>query len=209
MKSVLLILLLVIAGCRPLFSQPFHGGLFAGLTASQVDGDSYAGYDRAGLQGGVFISTLFTQILGARLEIKYTSRGARKPVNSNNTDVYKLNLHYVDLPLLITLQVKKIGQIEMGLVPGYLFTASGEDNGGELPDDFLVDFRKFDLGTLVGINVGITPKIAMNVRYSYSIFSIRGQESAGAYYSWFGKIFGHSVGDYNNYLTFAVSYLIK
>jgi hypothetical protein len=48
----------------------------------------------------------------------------------------------------------------------------------------------------------------MNVRYSYSLFSIRDQESAGAYYSWVGRIFGHSVGDYNNYLTFAVSYQI-
>ena len=208
MKSVSLILLLFVAASRPLFAQPFHGGLFAGLTASQVDGDSYAGYDRVGLQGGVFVSTLFTQTVGARLEIKYTSRGARKPVNSTNTDVYKLNLHYVDLPILVTIQVKKIGQVELGLVPGYLFTASGEDNGGELPDDYLVDYRKFDLGTLIGINVGVTPKIAMNVRYSYSIFSIRDLESAGAYYSWMGKIFGHSAGDFNNYLTFAVSYQI-
>ena len=209
MKTGTLIVLLAFAICLQVISQPFHGGLLGGLTASQVDGDSYAGYNRVGLQGGVFVSTLFTGNLGARLEIKYTSRGARKPVTSDNTEIYKLNLHYVDLPVLLTLQVKKIGQLELGLVPGYLFAAGGEDDGGELPEDFLVDFRKFDLGTLMGLNLGVSPRIAVNLRYSYSIFSIRDLESAGAYYSWFGKLFGHSRGDFNNYLTFAVSYMLK
>jgi hypothetical protein len=78
-----------------------------------------------------------------------------------------------------------------------------------LPQDYLVDFRKFDLGTLIGANIIITQKISLDVRYSYSIFSIRDLETAGSYYSWFGKIFGNSRGDFNNYLTLQLNYQLK
>ena len=98
-------------------------------------------------------------------------------------DLTKLGLHYIDLPVSAAFRIKKLGSVEVGLVPGYLFAARGEDDDGKLPEDYLVDFRKFDLGTLVGMNINITEKICLNIRYSYSIFSIRDLESAGAYYS--------------------------
>jgi len=189
--------------------QPFHGGITAGFSASQVDGDSYAGFDKPGLQGGVYISTSLTPYLEARLEIKYTGRGARNPASGDNTGNYRLGLHYIDMPVLASVRIKQPVSFELGLIPGYLFSARGEDDAGNLPEEYLLDFRKFDLGTLVGIRVDLSSKIAVNIRYSYSIFSIRDLESAGAYYSWFGKLFGNSTGDFNNYLTLGVNYLLK
>jgi len=208
MKEFLLALLLFLTSIT-VYSQRFHGGLLAGFSASQVDGDSYAGYNKAGLQGGVFISTELTSRIDARLEIKYTSRGARNPASRDNTGAYKLALHYIDLPVLLSVGIKQLGAIELGLVPGYLFNAGGEDDAGKLPREYLVVFRKFDLGTLLGIAINITPKLAFNMRYSYSVFSIRDQESPSAGYSWFGKLIGHTNGDFNNYLTFGVNYQLK
>jgi opacity protein-like surface antigen len=117
-----------------------------------------------------------------------------------------LALHYVDLPVIGAIKIKNYGAFEIGLVPGYMFYANGDVNGGEL---ILDDFRKFDLGTLMGANVNLTEKLTLSVRYSYSIFTIRDLESAGSYYSWFGKIFGHSRGDFNNYLTLGINYQIR
>lgn len=206
-RSLLIISLMLF--CIAAKGQPFHGGILAGFSASQIDGDSYAGFDKPGLQGGVFISASLTSYLEARLEIKYTGRGARNPASDDNTGAYRLGLHYIDLPVLAAVQIKKPVSFELGLIPGYRFSARGEDEAGNLPEEYLVDFRKFDLGTLVGIRVDLSAKIAVNIRYSYSIFSIRDLESAGAYYSWFGKLFGNSTGDFNNYLTLGVSYLLK
>jgi opacity protein-like surface antigen len=200
---------ILIIGCLTGYPQTFHGGITAGITASQVDGDSYAGFDKLGLQGGVFVSTALTGYLNAHLEIRYASRGARNPASEDNTGEYRLGLHYIDLPVLCALKIYKFGCVEAGLVPGYLFAAQGEDEAGELPKDYLIEFRKFDLGTLLGIRINLTEKISGNLRYSYSIFSIRDLESAGSYYSWFGKIFGHSRGDFNNYLTLGINYQIK
>ena len=192
-----------------ILAQIFHGGILVGISASQVDGDSYAGFNKLGLQGGVFVSTILTEHLEARLEIKYTGRGARNPASDDNTGAYKLGLHYIDLPVLVTILIKQPVSVELGLVPGYLFAAQGEDDAGKLPEDYLVAFKKFDLGTLVGLNIQVFPKAELNIRYSYSIFSIRDPESAGSYYSWFGKLFGHSKGDFNNYITVGFNYLLK
>jgi len=188
-------------------SQEFHGGVLLGLTASQVDGDSYAGYDKLGIQGGIFVTRELTSYLDARLEIRYASRGARNPASDDNTGSYLLALHYVDLPVMGALRIKNYGSFELGLIPGYLFAVNGEDDNGTLLDGALVDFRKFDLGILVGGNIRIAEKFSLSLRYSYSIFSIR--ESAGDNYSWFGKIFGHSHGDFNNYLTMGINYQIR
>jgi len=204
-----LLLWLLIRFSGGVSAQTFHGGILFGFSAAQVDGDSYAGFDKPGLQGGVFVSTPLTPYLGARLEIKYTGRGARNPASDDNTGAYKLGLHYIDLPVLATISIKQVASIEIGLVPGYLFAAQGEDDAGKLPEEYLVDFKKFDLGTLLGVSINISQKIAVNIRYSYSILSIRDLESAGAYYSWFGQLFGNSEGDFNNYLTLGFNYLLK
>jgi hypothetical protein len=206
-KTIHLLLLCVLTSSG--FSQPFHGGVILGISASQVDGDSYAGYNKLGMQGGVFVSTALTPMMAACLEIKYTGRGARNPASDDNTGSYQLALHYIDLPVLLDIQTRSLVSVELGLIPGYLFAVQGKDDAGNLPDEYLVGFRKFDLGILVGLRFTITDKFAVNLRFSYSLFSIRDPESAGSYYSWFGKLFGHSQGDYNNYLTFGCNYLIK
>ncbi len=207
-RCISILVILLFSG-PALFSQPFHGGLTAGLTASQVDGDSYSGYNKPGLQAGVFVSAELLPWFDVRMEIKYTSRGARNPANDDNTGSYLLKLQYIDVPIMASLKYKKIGALELGLIPGYMFKAAGEDDAGKLPKEYLVDFHNFDLGLLIGADLNITQKIAVNIRYSYSIFSIRDLDSAGAYYSWFGQIFGHSKGDFNNYLSLGISYRIR
>jgi opacity protein-like surface antigen len=209
MKRFILVIFILPCLLLTSYSQSFRGGVTAGFTASQVDGDSYAGYDKLGVLGGVFISRNFLPYLDARMEIRYAQRGARNPASKDNTGGYLLALHYIDIPIMASFHIKDYGTADVGLIPGYMFAAHGEDDNGKLPDDYLVDFRKFDLGTLVGVTIRITDKASVSVRYSYSIFTIRDLESAGAYYSWFGKIFGHSRGDFNNYLSLALNYRLK
>ena len=190
-------------------AQRFRGGLTGGLTAAQINGDSYSGFDKLGWQGGVFVETELMPVFDARLEIRYASRGARNPAEDDNTGAYFLALHYIDLPVLAALKIKKAGAVEIGLVPGYLFTLNGEKDNGILTGEDKAAYHKFDLGTLLGFRVNITGKLAISFRYSYSIFSIRDLDSAGSYYSWFGQLFGHSQGDFNNYLSLGIHYQLK
>jgi hypothetical protein len=189
-------------------AQRFQGGLLAGITASQVDGDSYGGYNKIGLQGGVFVSTTFKHNFGAQLEIRYAGRGAQKITTNEDPEVYKLALHYIDLPLMVNYTIIKKVTLDLGIVPGYLFAKSGKDSGGKLPQEFLVKFKKVDIDWLAGINYKITDNFIINLRYSYSLRSINDFKDTSGSYSWIGNLFGYRTGDYNNYLTMGLYYKI-
>ena len=189
-------------------AQRFQGGLLGGFTASQVDGDSYAGFDKLGLQGGVFINISFRNNFGAQMEIRYAGRGARKPTSSEDTEVYKLALHYIDLPLMATYTFRKKVVFDLGIVPGYLFARNGEENGGPVDESWFVGFKKTDIAWLVGVNYKITENIFVNVRYSYSLTAINDNVHAISSYGPIGNLFGYNSGDYNNYLTLGVYYQI-
>jgi opacity protein-like surface antigen len=204
MRKLLIVIILILP--QIIFAQRFNGGVLAGLTASQVDGDSHAGFDKVGLQGGVFVNTYLSTNTSVQMEIKYNGRGARKKTSEADPEIYKLTLHYIDLPVLFQFEIKKKIILEAGIITGYLFGAGGEDSGGKLDSDYLVEFKKFDFDWTLGARYRINENIAAGIRYSYSLFSIRDYVNSNANYGIIANIFGYTTGDYNNYLSFCIYY---
>jgi opacity protein-like surface antigen len=204
MKKLIIIVLFII----PLttLAQRFYGGALVGLCASQVDGDTYAGFDKLGLQGGVFVNTKFTKAWGAQMEIKYNAKGARKKTSESDRATYSLTLHYIDIPLIINYTILDKFIIDAGFVPGYLFAKKGEEDGIKFSDEEIRAFKKVDLSWLLGLNYKITDNFIANIRYSYSLFSIRDYENVNANYGIIAQIFGYTNGDYNNFLTMGIYY---
>jgi hypothetical protein len=210
MKIWLLLITGIFGGICFTNAQVFHGGVLGGFTATQVDGDTYGGYNKAGFQGGVFVNARLSDLFNAQLEIKYTGKGARKPVTSDDPEVYNLTLHYIDIPVSANVRVKQIGSVELGLVPAYLFSAKGEDSGGNFPSsDYLVTFKKFDFSFMMGVNIKLFEKLKLNLRYTYSLLSIRPEKFENGYYTWFGNLFGPKTGQYNNCLMAGIYYQLK
>jgi opacity protein-like surface antigen len=203
MKKLILLMLLAL----PLVSwaQRFNGGALIGICASQVDGDTYAGFDKLGFQGGVFVNTKFSDAWGAQMEIKYNGKGARKRTSKDDFETYSLTLHYIDLPLIVNFTIKEKFILDAGLVPGYLFAKNGEEDEGKISGEELSGYKKFDLSWLLGFNYRITDNFIANIRYSYSLFSIR-EEIEGGKYGIIAQIFGYTNGDYNNFLTMGIYY---
>src|SRR5688572_11278489 len=87
------------------FSQQFKAGLLGGIVTSQVDGDTYAGYNKAGLFGGAFVSKRISpeSRWTALFEITYIQKGSRKVPHPDRGDYvdYKLKLDYAEVPLLL------------------------------------------------------------------------------------------------------------
>jgi len=202
LNAILLSLLFFLG--EVLNSQTFKGGFIGGFTASQVDGDSYAGFDKLGLHGGVFVSTEFSNYWGLQMEIKYTGRGARKKTSVDDPSIYKLSLNYIDIPVFLWLNFKEKITLEGGLVTGYLFYIRGEDSNGLLPQEFINEFKKFDYCWLLGFRYNINSYIAAGLRYSYSLFSISKAKNTDGKYGIIANIFNYTTGDYNNYLTFSL-----
>jgi opacity protein-like surface antigen len=204
MKKLLIIALFVIPVM--ISAQRFNGGALVGICASQVDGDTYAGFDKVGLLGGVFVNTKFTKAWGAQMEIKYNGKGARKKTSESDPESYSLTLHYIDLPLMINFTIQDKFIIDAGFVPGYLFAKNGEEGEYKLSDEEIRAFKKVDLSWLLGLNYKITDNFIANIRYSYSLFSIRDYENVNANYGIIAQIFGYTNGDYNNFLTMGIYY---
>jgi opacity protein-like surface antigen len=204
MKKLVVIALFIIPVI--ISAQRFNGGALLGICASQVDGDTYAGFDKVGLLGGVFVNTKFTKVWGAQMEIKYNAKGARKKTSESDPETYSLTLHYIDLPLMANFTIQEKFIIDAGFVPGYLFAKNMEKGEFKVSGEEIKAFKKVDISWLLGLNYKITDNFIANIRYSYSLFSIRDYENVNANYGIIAQIFGYTNGDYNNFLTMGIYY---
>lgn len=172
MKARLLILFLVIVGSQLASAQRFKGGFLAGFNASQVDGDTYSGYNKFGLMGGAYVYTSLSNMLDIQMEIKYMGKGAKKAPTDQDLHEYKSQLNYIEIPVLLRLNLKNKFGIEGGLGVGYLFSYSEEFDYAVVPSQHAAPFKPFELSGLIGLSYSISPRVLVNLRYSYSLLSI-------------------------------------
>ena len=181
------------------YSQYFDGGVVAGLSASQVDGDTYWGFNKLGLLGGGWVRWMFTDNVSGQLEVRYIMKGAYEADKENNY-YYKLALHYADVPLMINYHYRKRVQFQLGLSPEFLVFNEEYDANGPTPED-APDFHTLNLSAIAGIGYVFLERFIANARYNYSVIPIREHAS--------GQVYLLNRGQYNNVLTFSIYYQIS
>lgn len=208
MKFLALLVLLLISISS--YSQRFQGGAMGGLCGAQVDGDTYSGFNRLGPQGGAWVRTRFVNNFGSQMEIRYISKGARENRHEPEPLFYKVNLHYVEVPILLNYYINDDIIAELGIAPAILMAMSQEDENGKIPENSLdQEFKNFDFGGSVGINYQFTDRLIGNMRYTYSLITIQNRVyNSDYYYSFLAKALGYDQGSYNNVLTLSVYYVI-
>lgn len=117
------------------------------------------------INGGVFSEVDFNEQLSLRAELLYSVKGW-KGLNQNAAgDEFKLNLHYLNLPILIG--YKPISKLSLLAGPefGYLIHAARKPASSIIdPDDL---YRKFDLGLCLGSSYSLTKNFSIEMRYTY------------------------------------------
>lgn len=191
-------------------AQRFEGGALGGITASQVDGDSYSGFNKLGLHFGAFTKTYFNPRWAAQMEIKYSARGAFKgSFKPAEPKLYQLSLHYASIPLVGQFYLTDDICFEAGVSFAYLMGRSIYDNGGKVPDAQIKavgDFKNYDFDGIIGANYMLNENLTVGIRYAYSVIPIRKRTTGYYYYGFIAKILGYTEGDYNNFLTVGVYY---
>lgn len=184
------------------YSQNFKGGLLAGMVASQVDGDMFAGYNKPGFQFGGFVNIKFGTKIGGQTELKFIQKGSRKSQNFEKGDYtyYKLSLNYIEMPFLFTVMMKKKVKFEVGAGIAYLAKALEDKDGygWELP---YPDFKNIEIPFMLGFDFKLGKKLVANFRYSYSILPIRNHPGDQVYWT--------NRGQYNNLISFVLYYKFK
>jgi len=192
--SILIILLISQVG----FAQTFGGGIFGGLSASQLDGDRSSGYNKAGLSFGIYTNAQINKYVDAQMELKYIQKGS-KWESEDQTVFYQSKLNYIELPVFLKYHFLGRFSANIGLTVGYLQKATeNKDRIGDEPAD--PPFDEFEFSGLAGVEYEIIENLFFNVRFNYSIIPIRDHPGSQIYF--FDR------GQYNNALTFAVYYQI-
>ena len=180
-------------------SQNFEGGVLAGLTASQIDGDNYRGYNKVGLQAGGWVRRMFTYTLGGQMEIRYVQKGALKRNTVDDPTYSRTSLHYIDVPLMAQFFYNEDVILELGIGPEILLFAKQEDENGELP---IPDpkYNRLTVSAIAGIGYRFLEVFSVHFRFNYSILPIRPHPSGQSYLL--------NQGHYSNVLSIAVNYEI-
>jgi len=195
----LVVLLFPIAG----FAQEFNGGLLAGISTTQVDGDGLGGYNRIGANAGVWVSRTFSRTIALRAELKFIQKGSHKRFTDGaggTTGEYSLRLNYTELPVLVEYHFRDDIIPFGGISFGYLWNWTEKNNGYENPVDEGSQFRKAELAAQLGVEYRLNPRFSFCAAFSYSMVPVR-RHTGDIYYFW-----NFDFGQYNNVLQFYFRY---
>ncbi len=180
--------------------QTFHGGLTAGLVASQVSGDQSGGYNKLGFYGGPWASFGFRENWRFQMEITFMQKGSREnPSEDNNHRSYKLDLNYIEVPLMFRWYFRDKLELEFGIAYGVLVYTYEEEDFVELNSR---PFNTHNSSLVLGLYYHLSDNWNANFRTSNSITPVRKHISGGTY------IRRLNFGQTNNILTLGLFYRI-
>jgi hypothetical protein len=165
-------------------STRFFGALVAGANFTQVDGDTYSGYNKVGLNAGAMVYTRLSSIMGGSLEFDYTQKGshgvsstASAALGSYISD-YRLKLNYVEVPVILHILTNRRLHYEVGASYARLLNSSETlySDPGTVIDPNIFYFRKTDVSFIAGLCYQFYNWWSIEGRYQYSLATIRDQE---------------------------------
>lgn len=178
------------------FSQNFKGGVFVGLAASQVSADNLAGFNKPGMIFGGYTATPIGKKAMMQFELKFIQKGSW--AKNGRLSNYKLNLNYIDAPLLLKYPYKKF-TMQAGLSLGTLLTYTEKTMYGDVNDSR--EFNRFELAGILGAEYILTDKLIIDVKYNNSLLPIREHVNGNKYrLNW---------GQYSTVIEMSLRYEIK
>ncbi len=156
--------------------QEFKMEFQLGMTATQVTGDALAGFNKAGLFGGLRVIRAMGDYGDGQLEINFIQKGSRlnaKP-DKGLYESYLLRLNYMEVPVSYRLHLTKKVGLEAGGKFAYLISTREKDANGDIPEEAeKPGFNKFDISVFAGLAYEINQKWSFVIRYAYSVKSFR------------------------------------
>lgn len=182
MKKALPVLLLAFLPML-LFAQPrFRAGAVVGLTASQIDGDLSAGYNKLGLQGGLRVTSRLKGRMEASMEILYSQRGCQNELIPSDFDPnpFALTLNYIEVPVqwhfkdwLVEYDEEKYNYYRIsfnaGLSFARLFSSKLDDDFNALNGVVPNYLEKNDLSLVMGANFFFNRHFGITARWNRSL----------------------------------------
>lgn len=164
--------------------RTFYGGLVAGANFTQIDGDNFAGYHKAGLNVGGKVYAHLAPRIATSVEILFSQKGSRAHQSQlSNTQKYvihkyNIDLNYAEVPVMINYFDRDKAHAGIGLSYSQLissreFVVTSPDFPAtiDLNEDY--PFKKYDLNFLIGGSIHLLKGIFLDIRFQYSLTPVR------------------------------------
>lgn len=181
-------------------AQEFNAGLKGGLSATQISGDQLSGFDKAGLYAGAFVNLYLWPNACLQMEMSFIQKGSRKNPDPDKNDFteYRLNLDYIEVPLIYRVDYNERFSIEAGMALAALLHSREEAYPPLAPTPA---FNKQDFSVLGGGYFHFADRMYINLRYQSSILPVREHRS--------GATYRLNQGQYNSVVVFSFHYQIS
>lgn len=198
MKKILTLLMLI--SCTTAFAQRFDAALWGGINACQIDGDQSGNYNHFGIHAA--INTTFSinsdedSPLRLMVELGFAQKGAYEP-NAGR----KVNLNYIELPLMLTYRLGESFRLGAGIAPGLLVSSHAYYPNGEEDLPTSNNYRKLDALPIVADLTYRHNHLLFSVRYENSMLPVSIEAASGTY-----RIFRSNMGQFSRLLTAGIGY---
>jgi hypothetical protein len=164
MKSLALGMWLLAHGLA--FSQ-VGAGLWLSGVASQIDGDSWGGYEKVGFGVGGFAWYNFSEKVGLQTEISFGHRGSREVVEGFGQ--YALN--FIDVPVLLRYRFWQAGNLGVSLEtgPGVSFLLSARNGFKPNQVDNTEFFSRYNAEAHLGLSGNFGSAFTIFMRWSMGL----------------------------------------
>ncbi len=168
-----IIFTVAVLNSSPADAQRFKGGVIAGFNLSQIDGDDLAGFNKIGVNSGIYSSMILSDRWQLSLELLFSQLGSNQNTNDGfNAAFDKINLNVVEVPVLLNFLEWKFhvqGGISYNrLISKKIIQISGDDVSETTP----IEENMFALA--LGVTYFSSEKIGFNFRWSKSLNNING-----------------------------------
>ena len=209
------VLLLALSASSVLSAQIIKGEAILGMNLTQVDGDEVYGFRKIGANVGAGVLIPFDKKgrWDISLEALFTQKGSYQSPQYQDVDSlgntltgeYKLNLNYVEVPVLVMFTDKDFISAGAGFSWGRLVSVK-EWEHGQLVESTTIEngtYSQNDFSILADVRIRIWQALKFNLRYQYSMAKIRTRE--------FSDLAGNSWtrNQFNNVISFRLIYIFN
>lgn len=164
---------ILLTGCFVTNMLPAQIGFKAGLNFANItNASSINNSNRTGFHAGIFLSPPSTGVLGFRSELIYSKQGYNFKDNANTGNV---NLDYLLFPNLMTINITKFLQVQVGGQASILLNAkadSSSSSGGGQYSKVKDYFNRFDYGFAGGVEVHPVMGLLIGARINVSLSNL-------------------------------------
>ncbi|MCF6342722.1 MAG: PorT family protein, partial [Bacteroidales bacterium] len=152
-----------------------------GMNLTQVDGDEVYGFRKIGLNVGAGVMVPVAKNWDVSMEVLYNQKGANQSAQYNDSlynGAYRVKLNYMDIPVLVMYTDKGFISAGGGFSWGRLVGVKEWEQGKFMETTTLESgvYSKNDFSILGDLRIRVYKQLKFNLRYQYTMFSIRTRE---------------------------------